>query len=1203
MKNMKRTAWEGFVLVALLLLPVSGLGAPYGEEGETTWFSQPNGSVLELRIFGDEFYAVTETTGGYVLVFDPATKAYYYALLSANGDELVSSGVMVREGDNPKALGFKKHIRINKASRRNKAKRNFEQYDKVVKQTEAWKKKKAQTRARRLKKKQAANKDSAQPSAVENTEGAAAGEEPPPEFAPPETTGGKVGITILVDFPDDTADIDAAEIDDYFNEPGYSGYSNNGSIFDYFYTQSARKLRYNNVITYYVRMQQPKSYYDDTALSSGTCGRRLLEDALDILTAEGFDFSACTDNGSGLIEACNLLFAGDDSGVWAKGLWPHRWVLSPSYDVGGGLRIYDYQMTDISTTLRIGTVCHENGHMLCKYPDFYDYDGDSSGCGKYTLMASGNHYYQTSPISVGAYLRYHSGWVDVSQLTSSMNERCSVRVDEGRIYMYDNPDASWPGEYFLLENRAKIGWESSSGLPDQGLLIMHCDEYGDRDAQDMTEALHYECSIEQADNAFDLENDSDSGDSYDLFHSGGAGPSTTFSDSSSPNAHWWKNATSVTTSGDNSGLDIHTISASGETMTFIIGAGTPSGTREIGLDQSSIYMETDHGTDAAPVSFAVWNKQGGTLSYTIATNAAWLGVSSASGTASTESDAIDISFNSAGLSAGTYNGTITVSDSGAANSPQTIAVQLVVFDQPSIGVNSNSFFVSEYSGNVAETQLLKLSNAGGGTMDYSLSKNSAWLSLSSTGGTIVQEEDRVYLGFDASALIPGTYYDTVTVVSASADNSPYAIGIEFEVFDGAIISASPSNITLQADAGATDSTALVVSNTGDIDLTFSITDSFPPAGGYDWVDSDDVEGPVYNWIDISALGSSVTLTDDAESAMLNIGFDFLFYGSMYSQFQIAANGSISFTSGQLSPSNTGLPSSNAPSQSLMPFWDDLNPSAGGTIRYHGTAERLVVSWLGVPRYSTSDYETFQVILYPDGRIVYQYNNLNGLLTSATVGLQDDNSTGPYAQVAYNESYLKNGLAVEIAPSEDPWLSYPVDSGTISGGASTSVWFTGSASNLSVGVYTALVTIVCNDLTNPELYFPVTFTVSIPDTDHDGIPDWWETQYYGGATNANTNAICANGINTVLEAYIAEFDPTNSLAGFAITGFSDDAGSLGHHILQWDEATGRVYTVYWASNLMSGFSTLQTNYFGDTFTDTVHEAYSEGFYRIEVEIAP
>ncbi|MCP5488507.1 MAG: M6 family metalloprotease domain-containing protein [Verrucomicrobia bacterium] len=1195
-KNLKAPSRAGFLILFSLCgwMPWAGWAAPYGIEGEATSFRQPDGSDIKLRVFGDEFYAVTETDDGYVVVFDSGARAYFYGELIASGEEIVSSGVMVRGGQDAQKLGFTKHIRITPGSRQGKAAKRFEAYDRVVRQTEAWEQKKADTRDfRRL---QALLASSPAASSLSG--------DGPITYAPPETTGNKVGITILVDFPDVAASIPVPEIDDFFNQPGYAGYGNKGSVFNYFYTQSVRKLRYNNVITYYVRMQQPKSYYNDTSLDSGVCGRRLLEDALALLTAAGFDFSACTVNGSSNIEACNLLFAGADSGVWAKGLWPHRWSLASAYNVGGGKRVYDYQMTDIGSSLTIGTVCHENGHMLCKYPDFYDYDGDSSGCGKYTLMASGNHYYQTSPISVGAYLRYHSGWVEAVTLNPSVTERCSVRVDEGRIYLFDNPDAAWPGEYFLIENRAKVGWEATSGLPDQGLLIMHCDENGDRDAQEMTEALHYECSIEQADNAFDLENDRDSGDAYDLFHSGGVGPNMAFTDNTSPNAHWWKGATTSTTSGNHSGLLLQSISASGRTMTFISGTGTLSSTPEIGVDVSVLATETDYGTDASPVSFAVWNRQGGTLSYTLSTNASWMRLSTVGGTATTESDVVDLSFQSAGLSPGLYSGTITITDPGAANNPQTIGVALEVLAPPHISANSNAFTFSGFSGATGITQVLKLANTGGGSMAYALSWESDWLSATVTNGLVLQEVDMIDLTMDTSGLGVGVYRDTVTVTSATADNSPYAIDIEVSITGSPEIQVSPATLLVQVTEGGEGSGGFSISNAGSSDLIFSLSDD-QPSGEYAWVDTLSPGGAVYDWIDISSLGSAVSLSDDGESAMLAIGFPFPFYDGVYSQFQIGANGVISFTSGNVGYSNQSLPSSEAPSQSVFVFWDDLNPSAGGTIRYHSTPERLVVSWLAVPFYGSSSLQTFQVVFYPDGRICFHYQTLNGTLTSATLGIQDDRVSGPSLEVAYNESYLKSGLAVEIRPPQEPGIVYTTTQGTVAPSATTSVWFTAFAAHLPPGNSTTLLTVACNDVDTPFLQIPIALAIvpASEDGDGDNLPDWWEVDYFGAPTQVNAATICSNGINTVWEAYVAGFDPTVPTAGFTFFGIEKDYEYFDQFIFDWPQVSGRLYNIYYSSNPISGFELLVEHFPGGIITNNPPRDDQTGFWGVEVLLAP
>jgi len=122
-----------------------------------------------------------------------------------------------------------------------------------------------------------------------------------------------------------------------------------------------------------------------------------------------------------------------------------------------------------------------------------------------------------------------------------------------------------------------------------------------------------------------------------------------------------------------------------------------------------------------------------------------------------------------------------------------------------------------------------------------------------------------------------------------------------------------------------------------------------------------------------------------------------------------------------------------------------------------------------------------------------------------------------------------------------------------------------------------------------------------DSDGDGLPDWWEEQYYGGATNANPDALCSNGVDTVMDAYVAGFSPTNPTARFVITDLQSDASNA----LYWDGVSGRVYTIYWSSNLLDGFQSLESNvpWTSDTFTDTQHQSDISGFYKLDVQIVP
>lgn len=49
--------------------------APYGPDGMEIEWTQPDGTKLQLRVFGDEFYARTETHDGLTVIYNPAKKA------------------------------------------------------------------------------------------------------------------------------------------------------------------------------------------------------------------------------------------------------------------------------------------------------------------------------------------------------------------------------------------------------------------------------------------------------------------------------------------------------------------------------------------------------------------------------------------------------------------------------------------------------------------------------------------------------------------------------------------------------------------------------------------------------------------------------------------------------------------------------------------------------------------------------------------------------------------------------------------------------------------------------------------------------------------------------------------------------------------------------------------------------------------------
>ena len=383
-----------------------------------------------------------------------------------------------------------------------------------------------------------------------------------PLLAPPQrqTVGDFVGLCLLIDFVDEPATIPRDEVDRFCNQPGYTGFGNNGSVRDYFLEQSAGRCRYGNVVAPYYRAKQPRSYYTDERVEMPIRAWELIGEALAHHKAAGFDFTRLTTDAQGFVYAMNVFYAGEVRNNWARGLWPHAHRLENAVPLMPGKNALDYQFTAMTAELSLGTFCHENGHMLCDYPDLYDDEenAQSSGVGMYCLMCAGN-FDEKNPIAVSAYLKRLSGWAN--QVVPLEHDR----VVELKAGSNDMAIHSRSGrEYYLVENRQRSGRDA--GLPASGLAIWHVDETGDNSREQMTPASHYELSLEQADGLFQLERASGQlGDAGDLY----AGAAARFADDTTPSSRWWN--------GTASNLTIDQISPSGPTMRFRsrFGAGAP----------------------------------------------------------------------------------------------------------------------------------------------------------------------------------------------------------------------------------------------------------------------------------------------------------------------------------------------------------------------------------------------------------------------------------------------------------------------------------------------------------------------------------------------------------------------------------------------------------------------------------------------------
>jgi hypothetical protein len=187
------------------------IGAAYAapHNGEEFLLSQPDGSLVRTLIWGDEFYQDVESPDGYTLVRDK-DGWICYAELSADGSEYVSTGVRYTGGSRASATATtRKGLRISKKSIGEKHRRNRQilGYDELI----------APRPAPPLKK----SASNAPPDVVG------------PDPVPRADTKIVVGLTLLIDFPDQKSNIPQAAISDFCNRKGgVNGTNQAGSVYD-----------------------------------------------------------------------------------------------------------------------------------------------------------------------------------------------------------------------------------------------------------------------------------------------------------------------------------------------------------------------------------------------------------------------------------------------------------------------------------------------------------------------------------------------------------------------------------------------------------------------------------------------------------------------------------------------------------------------------------------------------------------------------------------------------------------------------------------------------------------------------------------------------------------------------------------------------------------------------------------------------------
>lgn len=251
--------------LSLLFFAPKTLGAPY--MGTVYNAEQPNGSVVEVRLFGDEFYMRAETLDGYTVIRDKQTGWICYATYDKISDELISTQVPVENQTNtlidlPWLVGDK-HQTLPMDTFVHKVNLNYTRLF----------------------------PGSTGVATINNIGGVLMAAPPTPLLPSPtgEVSGEILSLTVIVDFSDAPAPLPLSAYEVYFNDLNWAQDGNSMSIRRYYKEVSFGKVDLKNLVHGIYRAKKTFAEYDSMPYGSGAT--EILKDVLQRLDDEGFDFS------------------------------------------------------------------------------------------------------------------------------------------------------------------------------------------------------------------------------------------------------------------------------------------------------------------------------------------------------------------------------------------------------------------------------------------------------------------------------------------------------------------------------------------------------------------------------------------------------------------------------------------------------------------------------------------------------------------------------------------------------------------------------------------------------------------------------------------------------------------------------------------------------------------------------------------------
>ena len=267
------------------------------------------------------------------------------------------------------------------------------------------------------------------------------------------------------------------------------------SVYQYFYDQSNSLYRPQYDVYGIYNLNKTRATYGGNDSYGDDVGvAQMVYDAV-IASNNDIDWTNYDNDGDGEADVVIVVYAGVGEAqayqVVPNAVWPCQWTLSSASYYGDGpgavyldgIKVNRFGVfneingsNDNGTNIDgIGTFCHEFSHCL-GLPDFYEttYNYGYYGIGSWSLMDYGSYNNNGyTPIGYNAYEKNFMGWLDLQTPVPGHKYTLPIfnqkNVETDIAYKVTSPINS--NEYYVLENRAKQGWDSY--IDDEGMMIIH----------------------------------------------------------------------------------------------------------------------------------------------------------------------------------------------------------------------------------------------------------------------------------------------------------------------------------------------------------------------------------------------------------------------------------------------------------------------------------------------------------------------------------------------------------------------------------------------------------------------------------------------------------------------------------------------------------------------------------------------------------